>query len=76
MFLFREFGVDVFDDTFERSEFHHCVRNLTTPEWLETFVQTRERLACFKCSEEAKQIDSERGIKNKIESDRAIMNRG
>jgi hypothetical protein len=40
MFLFGEFGVDVFDDTFERGEFHHGVRNLSTPKRLKTLIQT------------------------------------
>jgi hypothetical protein len=60
MFRFREFGVDVFDDTFERSEFHHRVRNLTTPERLETFVEARERLAFFEWSK-GNRIESDSG---------------
>jgi hypothetical protein len=40
VFLFGEFGVDVFDDTFEGGELHHCVGNLTTPKRLQALVQS------------------------------------
>jgi hypothetical protein len=45
MFRFREFRIDIFDDTFKGREFHHCVGDLATPERLKAFVQAGMGLA-------------------------------
>ena len=34
--LWNNVGVDSLDSLFETGELHHCVRNLSHPEWLET----------------------------------------
>jgi hypothetical protein len=40
VFLFGEFGVDIFDDSFEGGEFHHGIGDLSSPEGLQSLVQS------------------------------------
>lgn len=38
---FRHVTVNGFDNGFERGELHHCIRDLSTPQWVETFIESR-----------------------------------
>ena len=44
--LARKTLVDHCNDSFERGKFHHSIRDLTTPEWIQALVETSSAFLC------------------------------
>ena len=49
VFWFGESRVNVFNDSFKRSEFHHSIRNLSSPKRLQPFIQSNKSVSYSSC---------------------------